>query len=246
MWTTVVVLALALNLEPNRLGIIGLLFLRPHPIRQLLAFLSTSFLASSTAGLIVLFVAHRGSVLKGDSSGAIIQIGVGTVALVIAAVLFTNIPLPGSKGSPQAVSDPQAVSGADPTVERPAATSSGIGLVDRVTKRAGRLIHGSSIRFAAVLGVLISLPSVDYVALLLIIAASGEPPRVQVTALFTFLVVANAVLLVPIISYIVAKERTVRAIESLRSWVLARTRRDYAVLLAVVGGLMITIGFTHL
>lgn len=50
MWTTVVVLALALNLKPNRLGIIGLLFIRPHPIRQLLAFLGTSFLITSTVG----------------------------------------------------------------------------------------------------------------------------------------------------------------------------------------------------
>jgi len=49
----VLILAVALNLEPNRLGIIGLLLLRPHPIRQLLVFLSTSFLTNSIAGLVV-------------------------------------------------------------------------------------------------------------------------------------------------------------------------------------------------
>jgi len=37
MWTTVVVPAVALNLEPNRLALIALLLVRPHPIRQLLA-----------------------------------------------------------------------------------------------------------------------------------------------------------------------------------------------------------------
>lgn len=240
MWTTVVVLALALNLEPNRLGIIGLLFLRPHPIRQLLAFLCTSFLVSSTAGLIVLFVLDRGSVLKGGSSGALMQIGVGTLALVVAAVLFSKIPMPGSKRSRTAGSL------ADESVETAAVPSSGLGLVDAVTKRAGRLVHGSSIWFGAALGLGISLPSVDYVALLLLIAASGEPPEVQVAALFTFLIVANTVLLVPIVSYLIAKEPTMRVLENLRSWVLARSRRDYAALLAVIGTLMVTIGLIHL
>ena len=40
MWTTVLVLATALNLEPNRLALIALMLVRPHPIRQLLAFLA--------------------------------------------------------------------------------------------------------------------------------------------------------------------------------------------------------------
>jgi len=243
MWTTVVVLALALNLEPNRLGIIGLLFLRPHPIRQLLAFLSTSFLVSSSVGLIVLFVIDRGSILKGDFSGPIIQIGVGSLALIVAAVLFTNIPLPGGRG--KTADSPPASTGDPPDGSAPV-PATGLGLVDTVTKRAGRLTQGSSLWFAAALGLGISLPSVDYIALLLVIGASGQPPTVQVTALFTFLFVANAVLLIPIVSYVIARQRTVRALENLRSWVLARSRRDYAVLLAIVGALMITVGLSHM
>ncbi len=242
MWTTVVVLALALNLEPNRLGIIGLLFLRPHPIRQLLAFLCTSFLVSSTAGLIVLFVIDRGSVLKGDFSGAFIQIGVGTLALIVAAVLLSNIPLPGGGDKPNGIT---AEEPNDPP-DRSAPVPTGLGLVDTVTKRAGRLAQGSSPWFAAALGLGISLPSVDYLALLLVIATSGQSPQVQVIALFTFLFVANAILLVPIVSYVIAKERTIQALENLRSWVLARSRRDYAALLAIIGTVMITVGISHL
>lgn len=243
MWTTVVVLALALNLEPNRLGIIGLLFLRPHPIRQLLTFLCTSFLVSSTAGLLVLFLVHRGSVLNGEFSGSIIQIGMGTLALVLAAVLFSNIPMPGSKRS--TANSPPASSAGPPDDSAPAAAS-GLALVDVVTKRLGGLARGSSLWFPAALGLGISLPSVDYVALLLVIAASGEAPKVQVAALFTFLALANAVLLVPIISYVIARQRTIRILESLRTWVLARSRRDYAVLLTIVGALMIAVGISHL
>lgn len=243
MWTTVVVLALALNLEPNRLGIIGLLFLRAHPIRQLLVFLCTSFLVSSTVGLLVLFLVHRGSVLKGEFSGSVIQIGMGTLALAAAAVLFSNIPMPGSRRS-SAGSPPASPTGPpDGTASAPA---SGLTLVDTITKRAGRLARGSSLWFPATLGLGISLPSVDYVALLLLIAASGAAPKVQVAALLTFLTLANAILLIPIISYVVARQRTIRILESLRTWVLARTRRDYAVLLTIVGALMIAVGISHM
>ena len=236
MWTTVLILALALNLEPNRIGMIGLLLVRPHPIRQLLVFLCICFVASSTAGLIVLYFANRGSLLQGGSTGAMVQIGVGTVALIVAAVLASNIPLPGGKDGRGTQSD-----GSDT-----AATPGGPTLLEKFTNRAARLAHGSSLWFAALLAIGISLPSVDYIALLLLIATSGKPPEVQVAALFTFLTVANSILLIPIITYLFAKERTIRTLENIRSWVLARSRRDYAILIALVGVLMVSVGLTHL
>lgn len=238
MWTTVIILALALNLEPNRLGIIGLLLLRPEPIRQLLVFLCSSFLVNSAAGLIVLFVVNRGALLQGESSSAIMQIAVGALALIVAAVLFTNISMPGSKAR---ASSPAGRSG-----EPAAVPSSGLVLVDNFTKRFGNLVQGRSLWFAAALGVGIALPSVDFVALLLLIAASGEQPNIQVAALFTFLTVANTILLIPMFGYVFAKEQTVRILENLRSWVLARSRRDYAVLLAIAGALMLTVGVRRL
>ena len=238
MWTTVIVLALALNLEPNRLGIIGLLLLRPEPIRQLMVFLCTSFLVNSAAGLIVLFVVNRGAILQGESSSAVMQIGVGALALIVAAVLFTNISMPGSKA--------RASSPAGRSDDSTAVSSSGLPLVDNFTKRFGNLVQGRSLWFAAALGVGIALPSVDFVALLLLIAASGEQPNIQVAALFTFLTVANTILLIPMFGYVFAKERTIRILENLRSWVLARSRRDYAVLLAIAGALMLTVGVKRL
>jgi hypothetical protein len=238
MWTTVIILALALNLEPNRLGIIGLLLLRPDPIRQLLVFLCSSYLWNFGVGLIILFVINRGALLHGASSSAVMQIGVGALALIVAAVLFTNISMPGSKA--------RASSPAGRSDDSTAVPSSGLPLVDNFTKRFGKLMQGGSLWFAAALGVGIALPSVDYVAMLLLIAASGEPPKVQVAALFTFMTVANTILLIPMIGYVAAKEKTIRILENLRSWVLARSRRDYAVLLAIAGALMLTVGLRRL
>ena len=245
MWTTVIILALALNLEPNRLGIIGLLLLRPEPIRQLLVFLCSNFVVNAATGLGILFFVNRGSVLKGDTSSAIMQIGMGTLALLAAAVLFTNIRLPGSQARATGATAP--TDGATvQTGESAAVPSSGLTLVDNFTKRAGKLVQGRSLWFAGTLGVAIALPSVDFVALLLLIASSGESFKVQTTALFTFLIVANTILLIPMIGYFAAREKTIRILENLRSWVLSRSRRDYAVLLTIAGALMFTVGINRL
>ena len=166
------------------------------------------------------------------------QISVGSLALIVAAILFTNIRMPGGKARASWATTPTDESGAVP--------SSGLVLVDNFTKRLGKLVEGRSLWFAGALGVGIALPSVDFVALLLLIASSGEPLRVQTTALFTFLIVANTILLIPMVGYFAAKEKTIRALENLRSWVLARSRRDYAVLLAIAGALMVTVGLNRL
>lgn len=249
MWTTVLILALALNLEPNRLAIIGLLLIRPHPIRQLTAFLITSFLTAGSAGLLILSFIHRGGFLNGESSSAKVQIGVGTVALVVAAILASNVSFRRrDKADSNPGPDPVAAPIGDPPPDW--AQHAGMARVERVTANlpgwAAKLVQGSSPGLAIVLGIGNALPSVDYIALLLLIASSGMSSNLQVAALFTFLAVANTVLLVPIVSYVVAKERTIRFLEGLRTWVLARRRRDYAALVGIAGFVLVAVGFSRL
>lgn len=233
MWTTLLVLAIALNFEPTRLGLITLLLIRPHPVPQLLAFLAGSFLTSASAGLLVLLVMHHG-VPAGRFNGAKVQVVTGVVALIAAAFLASNL---GSglfnRTRPDTVTDPAEMA-SQPKV------------VQWLTARAGRMVQGSSPWFAAALGVSIAIPSVDYLALLLVIATSGSALAVQVTALLTFLTVANVILLIPIASYLLAPERTKAALDRVRRWVLARRRRDYAVLLAIAGVVMIAVGLQGL
>ena len=241
MWTTVLVLALALNFEPHRLGIIGLLLIGRHPIRQLLIFLVTSFAVSASAGLLILFAVDRTALINGGSGSAKMQIVIGAVLFIVAAVLFSNISV--GRHSQESVAAPHAEgngSGDPEEVETHWWTRSP-GNSPGQPDSLGELPW-----LAVILGVGIALPSVDYIALLLLIATSGMSPRMQITALFTFLTIANTVLFVPIFSYLVAKERTIRVLEGLRSWVLARRRRDYALLLGIAGALLIAVGIKRL
>lgn len=232
MWTTLLVLAIALNFEPTRLGLIGLILIRPQPVPQLLAFLAGSFLTSASAGLLVLFLLHNFMPTDNSFNGAKVQIAVGALALIIAAVLASNFSA--SRSDRCATSD-DALQPSDAISARP-------GLVEWLSARAARLAHGSSPWFAGAMGVGLAIPSVDYLALLLVIATSGAQLSIQAGALLAFLTAANIVLLVPITAYLIAPSRTTTAMEQLRNWVLARRRRDYAILLAIAGGLLIAVG----
>ena len=56
MWTTVLVLAIAVNFEPTRIGLVPLMLVRPRPLLQLFAFLCGCLAMTLSIGLLVLFV----------------------------------------------------------------------------------------------------------------------------------------------------------------------------------------------
>ncbi len=60
MWITLLVMAVAVSLEPFRIGMTVLMINRPRPLLQLLAFLAGGFAMGIDGGLIVLFVLRLG------------------------------------------------------------------------------------------------------------------------------------------------------------------------------------------
>src|SRR5262249_29843260 len=59
MWTTLVVIAIALSIEPVRIGLTVLMLNRPRPMVQLLTFLCGGFAMGFGVNLVVLFVLSR-------------------------------------------------------------------------------------------------------------------------------------------------------------------------------------------
>lgn len=87
MWITVVVMAIAIGLEPFRIGMTVLMLNRPRPQLQLLAFLCGGFLMGTTVGLVVLFALREHLVDNAHFTLPKVQLVIGTLALVIAAYL---------------------------------------------------------------------------------------------------------------------------------------------------------------
>ncbi|MGV0812618.1 GAP family protein [Mycolicibacterium boenickei] len=235
MWITVLGLAIAVNFEPIRLGLITVALGRPRPALQLMAFLSGSFLMSVTAGLVVLFLVRPGMLGAPQFSTAKVQIVFGVLAVLAAAVLASKKKLGQFSRTPDAA----VTTGGPPPPDQPRA-------VGFVTSRVKGLVGGSSPWFSGAMGLAIALPSIDYLALLVLIATSGATASIQLGLLITFVAVANAVVAIPIASFLVAPAATRARLEAMRAWVHSRTRRDVALILAVAGTALVALGVAGL
>jgi Sap, sulfolipid-1-addressing protein len=87
MLISVLVMAFAVSLEPFRIGMTVLMLNRPRPMLQLLAFLCGGFAMGLTVGLVVLFAFRRRLLGSTYITLPKVQILLGVLALLVAAVL---------------------------------------------------------------------------------------------------------------------------------------------------------------
>lgn len=244
MWTTVILLALAVSIEPTRIGLIAVLLTKAHPVRHLLTFLLTGLTVSMSVGLLVLLVFRRGFPGQSKIDPAWVQIGIGVVALLLAALLASNIPLGRlGKGS----SSEAARETAQAAEEMAAAVEpSAAGDPKRLATRVRNFVKGESRWLSGSIGAALAMPSFDYMALLALIIASGAPALEQVAALLTFLLLASAAAVIPLFSFLVAPDKTRETVQRFNAWILSRTRRDAAIFVGILGVLLVGIGWIHL
>jgi hypothetical protein len=205
-------MALAVSVEPFRIGMTMLMLNRPRPARQLFAFLCGGFAMGTTVGLIVLFAFRR--ILIGTSVVTVprVQLLIGLLILFIAAVIAVDFfgrlgPRPKELAAP-----------------------------------ATKLLKGDSLSVAGIAGLSIALPSVDYLGALAVILASGAAAPTQVAVLVMFNVVAFALVEIPLLAYLLAPKPTAKAVAALHEWIRSRRRRDVAIALAVIGCAFIAVG----
>jgi hypothetical protein len=215
MWITVLVMAIAMSLEPFRIGMTTVMLNRPRPVLQLLAFLSGGFVMGTTVGLVVLFLFRPRILGSAHFSLPKVQIAIGVLTLLVAAVVGTKV-----------------LSGRFSRVH--------------AGTRTRRLLNGRSLWVAGTAGLGIALPSIDYLAVLAVILASGATAATQVGALLMFNVVAFALVEIPLVGYLVAPERTRALMGALQGWLQSRSPRAVAALLAGLGCTLLVVGFTGL
>ncbi|WP_066900573.1 GAP family protein [Mycolicibacterium houstonense] len=220
MWIALLVMAAAVSLEPFRIGMTVLMLNRPRPLLQLLAFLTGGFAMGTTVGMIVLFIL-RPALGSAHFTLPRVQVAVGALALVVAAVVATG-KLSGLRG-PRPDREPG-----------PLAT------------RMRQLLRGHSLWTAGAAGLGIALPSIDYLAALALIVASGAAAATQVGALLLFNVVAFGLVEIPLISYLVAPDRTRATLAALQDWLQTDRHRKLAAVVATVGAVLLVVGLVGL
>ncbi|OBJ54343.1 GAP family protein [Mycobacterium sp. 1423905.2] len=228
MWITILVMALAVSFEPFRVGMTALLLNRPRPMLQLLSFLSGGFVMGIGVGLAILFFFRRwldkGLLDAHQLTLPRVQILIGGLAVLVAAVLAVQAGLSRRAGS----KDRREIN------------------LPKAARWAQHLVRGGSLWVAAVAGLGIALPSVDYLAALAVILASGAAAMHQVAALVVFNVTAFAVLEIPLLAYLFAPDKTHAAVSALNDWVRSRRRQEVATLLAGVGAVLLAVGIVGL
>lgn len=87
MWITLLVMAVAVSLEPFRIGMSVLMLSRPRPQLQLAAFLCGGFLMGLAVGSVVLFVVQPRLLQSAHFTLPKVQIVIGALALSAAVIL---------------------------------------------------------------------------------------------------------------------------------------------------------------
>ncbi|MFY9918695.1 MAG: GAP family protein [Mycobacterium sp.] len=223
MWITLLAMAIAVSLEPFRIGMTILMMNRPRPLLQLLTFLAGGFAMGITVGVIVLFVL-RPALGSAHFTLPRVQIVVGALLLINAAVVATGVV--GNRGDD--------------------AAALGSRRFEPLATRTRQLLNGRSLWTAGVAGLGIALPSVDYLAVLALIVASGAAASVQLGGLLLFNVVAFGFVEIPLVSYLVAPERTRATLSALQDWLRTRRHRAVTILLAAVGCVLLGAGLAGL
>ena len=236
MWTTVLVLAIAVNFEPTRIGLVPLMLSRQRPVLQLVAYLSGNVTMTLTFGLLVLFVFERSPLGTSSSSGGRAQIIIGAIAIAVATVILLKTLRTRVRSRRATANHVQ-----------PAGVPGNSRAADKVTKIVrGLFARGHSPWLSGLVGVGVGLPSVDYLALLVVIATSRTSPPEQALALVTFVTIGNAVVFLPLISYLLRPQQTLEKLDRFGAWIRSRSQLDYAVMLAAIGVLFVGLGWSHL
>jgi Sap, sulfolipid-1-addressing protein len=243
MWSTVLAIALWVSIDPTRLVIGGVLMTRPRPRHNLFAYWLGGLAAGVGPGLGA-FVLLRGSLLMvmedarstlARFTGGYFQIAVGVLGLLIAAGVSAGFParlqtgVPGYGGAPSAL------------VLQPKPNPSA-----RVIARMRHALQGGNPWVAFGIGVVSTMPPIDYLVVLIVIVSSGAAIATQLGAVVIFTVVVLALVEIPLVSYLVMPAKTQAAMLLLERWAVAHRRRILIVVPAVVGLTLVSAGISSI
>lgn len=240
MWGTVLVLALLTAHDPARLGIAAVLITCPRPLHNLLGYWLGGMAAGIFTGLGVLILSHHSlPIILDDVRSTVarltdgyVQISIGMLALLIAALVAAGFPARQHAEVPVHVATPS-----DPVVQATTLTA-----FSRLTTRVHQMLKDGGLWVAFVAGLGSAIPPVQYLVALTAIVSSGAAVDAQLGAVVMFTVVVLTLVEVPLVSYLAMPAKAQAAMMQLQNWLRAYRRRMLVVILAVAGVLLVTAG----
>lgn len=242
MWGTVILMAVVAGLDPARVGAVAFILSRPRPMRLLAAYLFGGFGVSLIVGGVVVFILGEADVGKSSSVPPEIEVAVGALALVVAALVATGVAARVRDTAQERVDAVRP--GEQDDVER-----TGIEKVpgfEKLPQHIQDVLRKESPWVAWIAGVAIGMPSAYYLAAIAAILKSGVGTGGQVAGLLVFNFIAFAVAGIPMISFAIAPDATRERIQAFYDWVSNHQRLVISTLAGVVGAYLLIVGISKL
>ena len=248
MWLTVILMAVVAALDPMRVAALVVILARRQPVRHLVAYLIGGFGVSLIVGAVVLLVLGGAGVGSGSGIPPEIEIAVGVLALVVAALVGSGIAdkLRSRRHAGHVTPDG---GGAGPTATTTTEVPQGIEQLAAFQKLPGpmqKALRSESAWVGWIAGVAIGMPTAYYLAAIAAILGSGADVATSVAALIVFNVIAFALTEVFLVSFLQAPEATRERVRRLYVWTHDRHRLVVAVLAALVGVYLLIVGIGKL
>jgi MFS family permease len=210
----ILLLALAAAVYPTLLAIVLLILTRPHPIRLFTGYLIGGMAMSVSVGLLILGFADTSNLSTGSSSSPSpwIDAFLGIALLAVSFALATGRDLPGSERRARHKAR---------KAEEEAAAAAGIAPKESSAKR---MMAHDSILLAVALGVVLSLPSVWFLAALKDIDGGGYSTASAVGLVLLFNLIMFALIEIPLAFYLLTPERAAAAVARFDGWTRSHAR----------------------
>ena len=245
MWLTVCLMAVVAALGAERIAVIVVILSRRQPVRHLLAYLIGGFAVSLTVNAVILFVLEGVGVGRGSRIPGEIEIAVGVLALVLAALVGSGIAdklrrrkqpkaraqLPGRGGD----DTPTAVAEAPQGIQQLAA-------FHRLPGPIRQVLNSESTLVAWIAGGAVARPSAYYLAAIAAIVGAGAGVAPSVAALIVFNLIAFILAEAFLVSFLGAPEATRKRVDQLWVWTQTHHRPVVASLPATVGLYLLVVG----
>jgi Sap, sulfolipid-1-addressing protein len=219
-------LALVSAANPTLLAAVTLMLFLPSPKRLLLGYLAGALLISLTIGFLIVFVVHDSSATSSGRStvSPSIDIAFGAILLLVAYVL--------NAGHDQRLKERRS--------QKKLARSGGAEPEEKGPSKVEQLLGRGSARVTFALGVVLTLPGISYLAALHDLQTLGYGTVAEILVIVGFNVLLLILLIVPLVGFFVAPERTVVEVQRFRSW-LTRSGRQMAINGAALLGVLLIV-----
>jgi len=246
MWGTVLLMAVVAGLDPARIGAVAYILTRRSPMRLLVAYYVGGFGVSLIIGGVAVFLLRTADVGKSSSVPPEIEIAVGVLALVVAALVGTGVA---GRARERAQEKRHASTGSDATEQATTDTASGVERLpgfEKLPQHVQNALRSESPWIAWIAGVGIGMPTAYYLAAIAAILKSGVGTGGQIGALLVFNVIAFTAVEIPLLSFLIAPDATRTRTDQLYQWVTSHQRVVITTLAGIVGIYLILIGISKL